>query len=108
MTELWGLQDESWRDSYDRWKLASPDEDEFEECDCEDYEVDALEGRATCNRCGHDWLMTSEELEAYERVRAEATKAWESLVRRERWRDRWLWLRSFFVRRRIPDDDIPF
>lgn len=37
--------DDSWRDSYDAWKLASPyddyDDDPREDCDHDEYEVDA-------------------------------------------------------------------
>lgn len=48
--------DDSWRDSYDSWKLASPD-DEYPqyECEHEDYDIDTIEGRCHCHRCGDSW-----------------------------------------------------
>lgn len=64
--------DESWKDSYDAWKLASPYDDyEEDECQHDDYEADILIGRATCNCCGHWWWQTREEIDAeIERIRA--------------------------------------
>lgn len=47
------MADDSWRDTYDEWKLACPYDDEQPEdtCDHEEYEVD-WEGRAECHYCG--------------------------------------------------------
>lgn len=36
------------------------DEDDF--CDCEDYDIDLLEGRAHCFKCGRSWWMSAEEI----------------------------------------------
>lgn len=104
--------DDSWRDSYDTWKLASPDYDEpEEECWHEEYEAD-WEGRATCDRCGHSWFLTSEQIEA-DRAHSEA---YDRYVRRderlEKWRRVRAWFRSMIPSRRrkhvLIDDDIPF
>lgn len=35
-------------------------DDDF--CDCDDYDVDILEGRASCFRCGRHWWLTDEQL----------------------------------------------
>ena len=51
--------------NYDTWKSKPDYGDEPEdECDHEDYEVDILTGRATCNMCGHSWWQSPEEIEA--------------------------------------------
>jgi hypothetical protein len=99
------------------------DYDEDPDCDHDDYEADILTGRATCNRCGHQWFQDEEEIAAeIERQRAydEWTrtgegrwvlfKAW---VRGLGYR-LWPWrLRDFFWRRQPAapteiDDEIPF
>lgn len=40
-------------------------------CDHDDYDVDILDGRAHCSRCGHAWYQTSGELAAEMRRQAE-------------------------------------
>lgn len=35
-------------------------EDDF--CDCTEYDVDILEGRALCYNCGRSWWLTNEQL----------------------------------------------
>src|SRR5580692_634363 len=81
--------DDSWRDSYDEWKLRWPyDEDGYgeEPCDHEDAETDCLDGRVRCDRCGASWYATSEELAAEHRRIAEYAE-WETREhRREFWR----------------------
>lgn len=89
----WGYDDnyrnDSWRDNYDAWKLASPDdeqsyydEDERAECRHEDREA-TTDGRVICSDCGFEvWWMTLDDLKA---VHDEAV-AWE---RRERRREFW-------------------
>lgn len=56
--------DDNWKDGYDTWKLASPD-DEVPEDEClhEEYDAD-WEGRATCCQCYHSWYLTSEQIAA--------------------------------------------
>jgi hypothetical protein len=61
---------DAWKDGYDAWKLASPD-DEFpeEECRHEEFEIN-WEGRATCDRCGEHWWASQDEIaEQRERIR---------------------------------------
>lgn len=55
--------DDSWRDSYDEWKLRSP-YDEYDECYHEDYDIDLLSGRCHCNRCSESWSASAEEMQA--------------------------------------------
>lgn len=38
------------------------DYSDADDCDCADYDVDTLDGRAWCLRCGRGWFLTSEEL----------------------------------------------
>lgn len=105
------MQDDSWKDSYDEWKLASP-YDDGPECDHDEYEVDILDGRCWCDRCGHRWYATNEQVEA-QIEHQRAYDEWEhGENRRQWWRDLWDRVRSIFPRRRGPqiigDDDIPF
>jgi hypothetical protein len=114
--------DDSWKDGYDAWKTREPDYgDDEPEDDCyhEDYEADILTGRATCNRCGHAWWQTKEELEAEQRREAEYQIWVEEQHRRERWEWlarpwRWFWYRAllpFSPRKAVSvlrDDEIPF
>jgi len=107
--------DDSWKDGYDAWKLAAPDDDYEDEdpCDHEDYDVDILEGRARCSMCGESWYCSDEEV--LRQIDHEAAyAAWEEGEnRRQWWRDRWDSVKSFFRRRQrgptlVSDDDIPF
>src|SRR5882672_8694147 len=107
------FDDQSWRDGYDRWKLASPyDNVEPWEpyCDHSEYDVD-FQGYAECI-CGERWLLTPEEIEAHDRAAAEYyAEEWALEQRREywrRWRRWWRWLRSFlpFLPYRPTDDEI--
>ena len=100
---------DAWKDSYDSWKLASPD-DEFEvECLHEDYEAD-INGRAHCCQCSHTWWMTDDEIR-WERERHES---YDRLMRREErrlWLQGWISRFTFWHRWRKPaaiDDEIPF
>ncbi len=80
--------DDSWRDSYDEWKLRSPYEeyDNSEPCDHEDHEINILDGRAWCPRCGEAWNASSEELAAQFRHEAEYYDWQLRELRREFWR----------------------
>lgn len=104
-----GFSDESWRDSYDNWKLASPDDYYAEECLHEEYEAD-INGRATCNSCGEHWYLTQWDIER----ERELNVAFDLAMRREERRRRIADLASrlaFWRRWRKPppiDDEIPF
>lgn len=107
--------DDSWKDSYDAWKLASPDDEYDDPCDHEDYDVDILEGRARCHRCGESWYCSEEEV--LRQIDAESAYAryLEEEDRKQWWRDlfapitgplrrlRWRWKGAPKI-----DDDIPF
>jgi hypothetical protein len=99
--------DDSWRDSYDAWKLASPDD--YDECLHEDYEAD-VNGRATCDQCGTVWCLTKDEIERERQLHV----AYDRMMRREewrQWREDWVHRLAFWRRWRKPaliDDDIPF
>ena len=76
--------DDSWRDGYDAWKLASPDDYYDEPCDHEDYDVDTLEGRARCHRCGESWWADEDEILRV--IDAEsAYSRYEEEMNRKRW-----------------------
>lgn len=107
--------DDSWRDGYDAWKLASPDDDYDEpECDHEDFDIDILDGRARCNRCSESWHATEDEIRAQIEHMARYAEYEEREERRQWWRDLWDRIKSPFQRLRpvkrgpILDDDIPF
>lgn len=101
--------DDSWKDGYDAWRLASPDEYPEEECFHEDYEAD-INGRAHCGRCQHSWWLSPAEIEA----ERERVAAYDELMRKEERRLWWLDLRHkltrFFWRPKPApiDDDVPF
>lgn len=100
---------DSWRDSYDAWKLRSPYDERDDECFHEDYEVH-INGRATCCRCGEGWYLTAEEIQ-YERERVigydkmyrrwEREQRWQQFVSKIAFWRRWQKAASV-------DDDIPF
>lgn len=115
--------DDSWRDGYDAWKLASPDDDyEDDPCDHDEYEVDILDGRCWCDRCGHRWYATDEQVEREIERQAAYTEYEERENRKQWWRDRFdfilypinrlRWklqhLRWHWQRKPVLDDDIPF
>lgn len=114
------MSDDSWKDSYDDWKLASPYDDE-PECDHDDYDIDILDGRCRC-LCGHSWCASQEQVEAEIKRQREYSEHEERENRRQWWRDlfapitdpiRTLRRRLFEwrLRRQFPehvDDDIPF
>lgn len=107
-------QDDSWKDSYDAWKLASPDEYDDREnlCDHEDYDVDIVTGRASCNHCLANWYVGEEEIQRQIAHEAAYHEEMERENRRQWWRDLWASVRSIFTRRKraaaITDDDVPF
>lgn len=55
----------------DDWEEPS----EPEPCDCVDYDVDILTGRAHCYCCGRAWWLTSEELAREITAQAECYEA---------------------------------
>lgn len=112
--------DDSWRDSYDAWKLASPDDDYDDrenQCDHEDYDVDILTGRASCDHCLANWYVGEDEIVRQIEHQAAYDEQCERENRRQWWRDLFAplsrtlhyLLRPFQQRPRpIIDDDIPF
>lgn len=117
------MTDDSWKDSYDAWKLASPDDDYEDEdpCDHDDYEIDILDGRCRC-MCGHSWYASNEQVEAEIERQAAYDEYLERENRRQWWRDlfapitdpinslRWKLRRVGWRWKRVSaiDDDIPF
>jgi len=103
--------DDSWKDGYDAWKLASPDDEYEDECYHEDYEAD-INGRASCCRCGHVWYLTDAEILAEREHQAAYDQMCRREERLEKWRQVREWFRSFLPRRRkqpaLIDDEIPF
>jgi hypothetical protein len=105
--------DDSWRDGYDDWKLASP-YDEYEEdedrYDHTDADLDILDYRYRCS-CGHSWSATAVQVEAEIERQREYSEWEERENRRQWWRDLWDKTKApFRLRRRQPilDDEIPF
>ncbi|MCK1577741.1 hypothetical protein [Bradyrhizobium sp. 174] len=81
------LHDDSWRDGYDDWKLASPDDDYPDTCEHRDPEVDLLEGFVRCARCGEAWSATPAELTAELEHQAAYFEQEERGLCRRWWRD---------------------
>jgi hypothetical protein len=91
-----------WHTDYDSWKLASPDDDRFDDyeepasCTCEDFD-ETLEGARVCIDCGLRWFPTTEELRAQEELQREYEKFDRKQRRVERRRELWLrwtkWIR---------------
>jgi hypothetical protein len=115
--------DDSWRDSYDSWKLASPDEeyDSEDQCDHDDYDVDIVTGRASCSNCLAHWYVRDEEIQRQIEHEATYHEHMERENRRQWWSDlfynlrhplraaHWqLQKRGWLQHRAISDDDIPF
>lgn len=115
MSERW----DAWKDGYDAWKLASPDDERPEdECSHEEYEIN-YEGRAHCDCCGEGWWASTEEIQSQREREAEYDRWCRREERREFWRKltypiRWpiyrllnrIWPRkSCSV---LLDDEIPF
>jgi hypothetical protein len=104
-------QDDSWRDSYDEWKLRSPYDNEPEdECFHDDYEID-WQGLATCEQCGHMWTAAESQIIA-QRL---ANEAYDEHCCREERRERferwfgWLAFRRRWKRKPAPiDEELPF
>jgi len=115
------MSDDKWKDSYDDWKLASP-YDDGPERDHEDYDIDILDGRGRCWRCGESWYVSNEEINAELDRQARYHDDMEREERKQWWRDRFAPLldpikslkRRLFewhLRRQFPghvEDDIPF
>lgn len=113
--------DDSWRDGYDAWKLASPDDEYDDPCDHEDAETDLLDGRSRCPRCGETWYATASEIDAQLRFQSEYHEAMERENRQQWWSDifynvrhplqaiHWqMQKRGWFRQKALTDDDIPF
>ncbi|OAF05488.1 hypothetical protein AYJ54_00855 [Bradyrhizobium centrolobii] len=106
--------DDSWRDSYDDWKLASPDYEDEEPCDHEDHETDILDGRCRCYRCGHSWYATATDIDRELRFQSEFAEAMEREERRQWWSDLYYKMTPFlrpwrrWRARNQYDDEIPF
>lgn len=107
---------DAWKDSYDDWKLRSPDDDHPERCEHEVFEI-GYDGIARCDQCSEHWEPSQYEIDE-QRTRIVAYDRW---CRRQELRERWFgWfdrLRDrirvrMFLRRRgwkpLVDDDIPF
>ena len=109
--------------TYYHWKTRSPDDDwddptaddypyEDEPCDHEDYDINIVDGRASCHRCGESWYASEEEILNVIDGMAAYAQYEERENRRQGWRDIWYSVKSFFSRRRpkqtVTDDDLPF
>lgn len=100
-------------DAYENCEIDyDPDDDG---CCHDDYDIDTLEGRCHCYRCGESWSATDAEI--LHAIDSEAAYAlWEDEEnRRQWWRDLWDRIAAPFRQlrqrqRRLPDtgDDIPF
>ena len=123
------MTDDSWKDSYDSWKLESPDDDYDNEpwynavdddwCEHEEYDIDIVTGDWMCWRCGEHRAATTAEIEMMIQHQAEYAEYEDRENRRQWWRDRfgpilrwWEAVRSIFLRPKpaviIAEDEIPF
>lgn len=114
-------RDDDQLDDYDNepWYNALDDDDP---CDHEDREINIVDGRAFCWRCGEAWHATAAEIQAQIDHEADYNDHMEREERRQWWRDRlwplpgwWEAARSMFRRRKTAapnvwasDDEIPF
>jgi hypothetical protein len=86
-----------------------------DECEHEDYEVDPLTGRASCQMCSATWWLSEAEYLHHIDMQSAWERNWEEYQReinspwnrfkewcRRRWPNGW---RNQIV---VPDDDIPF
>lgn len=109
--------------TYDQWKCTDPNDcsycDDEPGCDHDDYDLDILTGRASCNMCDHGWYASDGEIaeEAEHQRRYSEHEARES--RRQWWRDRTYPVRMFVFRvlervwprkalKVLDDSEIPF
>ena len=84
--------------TYDQWKTRDPNEpfsynyedyDPEWECEHDDYEIDILLGRASCNCCSKVWYLDAAQIEAEYDRQARYHDDMESEERRQRRRDFW-------------------
>lgn len=115
------MTDDSWKDGYDEWKLATPWDDydpEEEYCGHDDYEVDILDGECRCH-CGHIWSASEAEINAEIDRQREYSEMMDRENRRQWWRDLTYPVRMLFFRilervwphkagSVLHDDEIPF
>jgi|SRR6185312_1019946 len=106
---------------------ATMDDDDFdyerddEPCDHEDHDVNLIDGRCQCYRCGESWYATTAEIDEQLRFESEYHEAMERENRRQWWSDlfwairhplatlHWeMQKRGWFRPRVLTDDDIPF
>lgn len=115
------MHDDSWKDSYDAWKLASPDDEYDEPCDHENYDINIVDGRATCDQCGESWYASDDEVLAAVDAQAAYAEYEERENRRRWWSDllynfrhplvaiHWqMQKRGWFRSSVMTDDEIPF
>jgi hypothetical protein len=111
--------DDSWKDSYDEWKLRSPYDDEPElECERDNVDIDILDGRCRCV-CGASWPATDADI----RSQFDHEREYDEYAAREQRRERWLRLTHWFrwplfrllekvwprkALKVLGDDEIPF
>jgi hypothetical protein len=119
-------RDDSWRNSYDAWKLRSPDQeygyDDWEEdepCQHENPDIDILTGDWDCPHCGEHRAATQGEIDAEIEFQRQYAEHEAREQRREFWRRftlpiRWpifrllerIWPRK--ACRLLDDSEIPF
>ena len=72
--------------TYDRWKTDSGYNEPEDECYHDEFEIDALEGRAYCDRCGATWWASDDEIRLQREQHAEYDAYCRRQERREFWR----------------------
>ena len=78
-------------------------EDDLEdECFHEDYEIDILTGMASCDHCGHRWMMTTKQLERHHELQADCDRYYQQLE------EEGFALNEPSDGQKVSDDEIPF
>ncbi len=90
------------------------DEWDWDGCDHEDYDIDIIDGRARCRKCGDSWYATDEEVLSTIDAMSAHDRYMEEENRKQWWRDLWWRVTAPFRWRRrrrpvtVADDEIPF
>ena len=99
-------------DQYDIYEDEWDDREDDYPCDHEDHDVDLLEGRARCYRCGESWFLSEADYTHYADMQAhwdawcaEQERPW---TRFKAWLSGWRYWRPWPRKPADLDDELPF